>query len=278
MALAAALLAVNAVRAGIVFEEDFETPDVANFLTITAGNALVTASHTWSVTQNSVDLFKDAARPEAAAYDGTQAVDLTGSPGAGVMEVNFTTTPGVAYELTFHYSHNANIGNAVARAQVQVFGLDTLLEDTVEHDPQLFSLHEFRIYTGLLTADAPHAVLRFTSLNDGIAGVVIDAISIITAEELIGDLNRDGFVGLADLDIILGNWNQNVTPGSLIDGDPSGDGFVGLADLDTVLGNWNAGAPPYVQPTTAPNVPEPGAVAFIAACGLISRRRTRVRA
>ena len=37
-------------------------------------------------------------------------------------------------------------------------------------------------------------------------------------QQLTGDLNNDGFVGIADLNIILGNWNQNVTPGSLPDG------------------------------------------------------------
>ncbi len=64
-----------------------------------------------------------------------------------------------------------------------------------------------------------------------------------------GDLNGDGFVGLDDLDLVLGNWNQNVTPGDKLSGDPSGDGFVGLDDLDIVLGNWNAGTPAAVEAT-----------------------------
>jgi Cohesin domain len=61
---------------------------------------------------------------------------------------------------------------------------------------------------------------------------------------LVGDLNLDGFVGIDDLNLVLGNWNQNVTPGDLSAGDPSGDGFVGIVDLNIVLGNWNAGVPP----------------------------------
>ena len=31
-----------------------------------------------------------------------------------------------------------------------------------------------------------------------------------------GDLNGDGFVGIADLNIVLGNWNQNVPPGDAL--------------------------------------------------------------
>ncbi len=57
-----------------------------------------------------------------------------------------------------------------------------------------------------------------------------------------GDLNDDGFVGIEDINIVLGNWNQTVTPpGDLLQGDPSGDGYVGIEDLNVVLPNWNAG-------------------------------------
>ncbi len=59
-----------------------------------------------------------------------------------------------------------------------------------------------------------------------------------------GDLNADGQVGIDDLDIVLNNWNQSVTPGNWAVGDPTGDGFVGLDDLDVVLNNWNDGESP----------------------------------
>jgi len=86
---------------------------------------------------------------------------------------------------------------------------------------------------------------------------------------LIGDLNSDGFVGIDDLNLVLGNWNQNVTPGNPLEGDPSGDGFVGIDDLNEVLGNWNAGTPP--APAA---VPEPAALALMSiGCVAILRRR-----
>ncbi|MEZ6193397.1 MAG: hypothetical protein R3C45_19170 [Phycisphaerales bacterium] len=43
---------------------------------------------------------------------------------------------------------------------------------------------------------------------------------------------------------MLGNWNQSVTQGDPLSGDPTGDGFVGIEDLNQVLGNWNAGVRP----------------------------------
>jgi Domain of unknown function (DUF4434) len=86
---------------------------------------------------------------------------------------------------------------------------------------------------------------------------------------LAGDLDGDGFVGIADLNIVLGAWNQGVPPGDPL-ADPSGDGFVGIEDLNIVLGNWNAGTPPPAV------VPEPaGVVIFtllLARLGSVRRR------
>ena len=89
---------------------------------------------------------------------------------------------------------------------------------------------------------------------------------------LTGDLDGDGFVGIDDLNIVLGNWNQNVPPANPL-ADPSGDNFVGIDDLNEVLGNWNAGTP--AVPAAA--VPEPGALSFLAAgaAGVSLWRRRR---
>ena len=87
---------------------------------------------------------------------------------------------------------------------------------------------------------------------------------------LAGDLNTDGFVGIADLNIVLGAWNQSVPPGNPL-ADPTGDGFVGIADLNVVLGHWNEGTPPL----DTINIPEPTmlGVLTVATLGLLGRRR-----
>ncbi len=88
------------------------------------------------------------------------------------------------------------------------------------------------------------------SIDGGGNGQILRATFI---GALTGDLDNDGFVGITDLNIVLGNWNQNVPAGDSLSGDVSGDGFVGIEDLNIVLGNWNANSPPNDQT----NIPEP---------------------
>ena len=91
-------------------------------------------------------------------------------------------------------------------------------------------------------------------------------------DALEGDLNGDGFVGVDDLNIVLVNWNQSVTPGDLGSGDPTGEGFVGVDDLNIVLVNWNNGTPPVGNA-----VPEPATVLFtgLMTAGVLCRRGRR---
>ncbi|GAB4111815.1 MAG: hypothetical protein Kow00105_20360 [Phycisphaeraceae bacterium] len=105
--------------------------------------------------------------------------------------------------------------------------------------------------------------------HTSIIAIAVDTIARVSV--LDGDLDGDGFVGIADLNIVLGNWNQTVAAGDWLSGDPSGDGFVGIEDLNTVLGNWNAGTPPADLP-----VPEPGAlVGFLGIGGSMLMQRVK---
>lgn len=88
-----------------------------------------------------------------------------------------------------------------------------------------------------------------------------------------GDLNGDGFIGIADLNIILGHWNQAVLTGDPLSGDISGDGFVGIEDLNYVLGNWNAGTPPWGEAASG-TIPEPTSAAGLVGVGLMLLRRS----
>ena len=110
-------------------------------------------------------------------------------------------------------------------------------------------LDELQIYSGALTA------------------AEVAALADAGGDALEGDLNGDGMVGSADLDIVRGNWGAVVTAGDSLSGDASGDGNVGSADLDIVRGNWGA--------TNFAAVPEPGTIVLLMAglLGLLLRRK-----
>ncbi len=72
------------------------------------------------------------------------------------------------------------------------------------------------------------------SINNGI----FDLRQTSGGQPVVGDLDEDLFVGLTDLDIILGDWNGQITPNPAVFGDIDFDHFVGLQDLDVVLANW----------------------------------------
>lgn len=171
------LLLPRGGNAQTVLTEDFETPDIPNYFTYTPGPPMVTATNSWTITQNSVDLYDAAARPEAAAFDGSQAVDLTGSPGEGVMETTFPTLPGTEYEMVFHYARNAYIDPDTARAMVEIEGTVLNYQGGFSHSlPQPNG--NYLEYVAHFTADTTQSVLRFTSLTPGVAGITVDGISI----------------------------------------------------------------------------------------------------
>ncbi|GAB4109955.1 MAG: hypothetical protein Kow00105_18680 [Phycisphaeraceae bacterium] len=74
---------------------------------------------------------------------------------------------------------------------------------------------------------------------------------------LAGDLDEDGYIGITDLNHVLGAWGQSVAITDVAD--ENNDGLVGIGDLNEVLGHWNLGEPGAESAT----VPEPGGVVVI---------------
>jgi T5SS/PEP-CTERM-associated repeat protein len=167
---------------------------------------------------------------------------------AGTLEIELGgTTPGTEHDQINH-SGTATLGGILDLSLINGF---------IPGAGDSFDILDWGSITGNFSA------LNLPTLGGGLdwdtSNLLIDGTLSVFSNLLAGDLNADGFVGIADLNIVLGVWNTNVTPGDLLAGDPSGDGFVGIADLNAVLGNWNAGTPPG---ETA-NIPEPTSAALL---------------
>lgn len=122
--------------------------------------------------------------------------------------------------------------------------------------------------TGLFSATG-----IFNEESSGYQLWVTDADKIVL-QSLIGDLNDDGFVGQDDLNILLGQWGQEVEVGAL--GDLSMDGFIGQDDLNVVLGAWGTGTPlPNLE-----SIPEASSLAlasFALGVGVLWTKRRRLQ-
>lgn len=183
---------------------------------------------------------------------------LVGSPRARIAPV------GDAWEATgfdnLYISDNSHM-NARGRMLSALVIYSTIYQDAT---------HDLFLSGALNTMLAS---LNLSALDGDAMTLVADAITGLTPG-LTGDLNADGFVGIADLNIVLGAWNQSVPPGSA-SADASGDGFIGIADLNIVLGNWNAGTPPGSD--FSPSAPEPTTAIVFVVGGLAAMARHRTR-
>ncbi len=169
--------AVSQATTPPIFFENFEAPITNNYTVYHAGQSFTTQRNTWQVTAASVDIANATARHELVAGDGTQMVDLAGSPGAGVISTSFPTTPGQRYTLTFQYGRNNGIGAVAARARVEVIGTTTLLHADLQHKaPTPFNSLQY--FNMAFVADSPSTTLRFSGLTEGVHGVTIDAIAV----------------------------------------------------------------------------------------------------
>jgi hypothetical protein len=113
-------------------------------------------------------------------------------------------------------------------------------------------------------APAGKSIVRFELIISNDKWVQLDDLGVVLEFKhppVTGDLDGDGFVGISDLNIVLGLWNETVRDDN--PADPSGDNFVGIEDLNIVLGNWNGGIPP----TEGVAVPEPTTCLMLCAIG-----------
>ena len=106
------------------------------------------------------------------------------------------------------------------------------------------------------------------SAGSGGGFVAADATLTLTAVAgpIVGDLNADGFVSQADLDLVLLNWGGSVLPAQWLARDQFDGQQISQNELDAVLLNWGSGAEPVLT------IPEPSVLPCLIALWLGCRR------
>lgn len=193
------------------------------------------------------------------AIGGEGASDISGLPGLDGLTPGVDFQPvgkALLWEETFSALSNSNfegiaLGPDIEQGISLVLVADNASGPTLPVVGQQWTTNDQSLYSLIVQ---PATVIGSTCLGDH---------GCLTA-----DLDHDGFVGIADLNIVLSQWNQTVFPGT--GPDSNVDGFVGIEDLNIVLSSWNAGTPPDLSSL----VPEPatGLLLCVLAGGWLKRR------
>jgi hypothetical protein len=107
----------------------------------------------------------------------------------------------------------------------------------------------------------------------------VDVDSVLLLPRIFGDANWDGLVNLADFNRLAANFGQANKVWT--DGDFNYDGTINLADFNRLAANFGMSASgavvtPQDWANLAAAIPEPGALASVAAAGVLglaTRRR-----
>ena len=213
MYLRAGILAILALSAGgtaraeFILNGGFESPVVPpnlNFVTFSAGSGALPG---WTIVAGNVDVAPSS-RPAGTgfwpAFQGNQSLDLTGSV-PGILEQQFTTTPGEAYLLSFAYANNPYGGTVERTANVSVFGAGTLLSRNISHSTSTLSAMDYTLFSGTFVANSSASVLRFTSTGGAtLFGVVLDAVSVVAVPEP----TSFTLVWLGGMGLMLAGWRR----------------------------------------------------------------------
>lgn len=166
-------IAFTSTQAQIV-NGSFETPDTVTYETVNAGETTLAP---WVVGLTSVDLVDGAT--VGPAFDGTQYIDLDGTPGPGQLTQSFRTRVGSTYQLTLAYANNY-INQPSASATVRVFDIGgDLLNRTITHSTSVSGDLHWTVFRGQFIARQARTVLEITSLSGfGYGGIFIDGVSV----------------------------------------------------------------------------------------------------
>ena len=197
----------------------------------------------------------------------TSLVGDTSIPG-NVTALEYDSTRGTLYAANSHEDLYQIDPVSASAIRIGSLGLDDLFD--IAWNPR-----DGRLYGTDEDTDSLYVIDRDTAIPTLVGGPYTNATygtgmafsNPVPEPAFSGDLNADGFVGQADLDIVLNAWGTS--PPSDPRADTNDDNSVGQYDLDTVLNDWGLGVPPGAP------VPDPATSVLLALGGMAVMQRRR---
>ena len=208
--------------------------------------------------------------PTANVIGGTRGVELWGNTGVTSFQIDTTGEGKAIFDVT---SGNGYLTLTYGSAE-QPLNLDlaALGHDAIQiryrltnANPLRFGYAWYRVYGSGNQIALP--------INNTAGPDIIQMLSPIPASNDLTDIDR---IALEIGRVPAGTTLEilDLTTVATLPGDLNLDGFVGIEDLNTVLGNWNASTP-ATPPTASTNIPEPTAcvVLLLSAGACVGRGR-----
>jgi hypothetical protein len=169
---------------GQIVNGGFESPDVATFLALPAGDTTLAP---WVVSDVGIDLADvNNGFVVGPASEGNQYVDLDGTPGPGTLSQTFPTTAGSMYQLVFAYANNyVNTPNAQANVRIYASSGDLLGPTLISHSTSVSGSLDWTYFSGNFLATDSSATLEFDSLSlsGSQGGILLDDVQVNAVPE-----------------------------------------------------------------------------------------------
>lgn len=169
----------------LVLNSGFEHPltGIEEFLTFNPGDVTLPG---WEIIFGGVDVVHQNFFG-SPAYEGSQYLDLDGSPGPGGITQEIATTPGVCYEFSFAYANNPTSAFSVNFAQARIYdsGGDLFAPLVFSHSTSVTGNLDWSLYTTTFTASQAITQLEFLSFSPipSSGGMLLDRISVVAIPE-----------------------------------------------------------------------------------------------
>ena len=173
---------------------DFETPNIssqgtvfspggAQYLTVNTGAPTLTG---WAVGGSTIDIVRQGT--DYQAYDGSQFLDLAGTPGPGNISQTLTLLAGTGYQLTFAYANNPGSGTRNLDVAVTSVG-GSMMGDLYTGSFQRLDTNTtanlgWTVTTVFFTTPAGggNVTLFFGDQGGGNAGIFLDGVTVAVPE------------------------------------------------------------------------------------------------